>query len=158
MDWEQIIVIVLGSSLVATVVAKIFDLVVEGKRKVEEQYQKLYGPLRYQLLVMKILEENKKDLMEEIKNEYDNPALRTESFRKDVNPLTVKWISCKNDIRKLFENYSGYIKKTDILLVKDFLDGCIKREITEEGKNQWMSEDRVEKLLSAIKTLQDKLL
>jgi len=158
MDLSQIIVVVLGSSVVATIVTKIFDYIAEKNKKEEERYQKLYGPLTHKLLVMKIIENNKKDLMEEIRKAFDSPDLRIEAYRNDLNPLTIKWIFYKDDIKKLFEDYSGYIKKTDILLVENFLDGCIKREITDEGKNKWTNEERIEKLLSAIKALQNRLL
>lgn len=158
MNFQQLIIVILGSSVVATIVTKFFDQFTEKRRSEEEKYQKLYGSLTYKLMLMDIFTSNQQDLVKDIKNELNDPNIRIEAYKEDVNPLVVKWLSCKDDVKKLFENYPGYIKKADILLVKDFLDGCIKREITENGKNKWTNKERTDKLLSAVKALQDRLL
>jgi len=155
---QQLIIIILSSSSVAALVTKIFDFFSEKRKSEEERRQKLYGSLIFNLMLMDIITSNQQDLMEEIKSDLNDPEIRINAYRKDVRPLVVRWISCKDNIKKLFENYPGYIKKDDILLVRDFLDGCIKRDITENGKNRWTNEERTEKLLSAIKALQDRLL
>jgi hypothetical protein len=42
--------------------------------------------------------------------------------------------------------------------MSDFMDGCIKREITEDGKNIFVDKSRTDKLLKAIESFQNRLL
>lgn len=150
--------VILGSSLVAAVVAKILDYFVIERMRIEEvRYQKLYGPLRYKLLEMEVISMNRKDLMQEIAKEL-SAEQRIESIQKEIRPLVQKWISCKEEVGHLLESNAGYIKREHICLVKNFLDGCLKREITNDGKSHRTTKERVDKLLVAISVLQRRLL
>lgn len=90
--------------------------------------------------------------------ELRDPSQRIEEMQTHGRPLVSEWIKHKESIEKLFEEYPGQIKKADIGMVSDFLDGCIKRKITEDGQNWYTTEERTNKLMTAIQALQDKLL
>lgn len=123
-----------------------------------ERYQKLYGPLKFNLLMMRLMVANREKVLEDIKN-LASAGSRIDLMRKHMSPLTQKWIEHRDIIRNLFEENPGLIKKDDFSLMADFMDGCIKREITEEGKNDLADdENRTKKLLKAVEDLQNKLL
>lgn len=125
--------------------------------KEDEQYNKLYGPLKFKLKMMQLMMDNQKEIIEEIKQW--NVDTRITLMEKHMSPLTKRWLDYRDEIRKLFESNPGLIKEDDFSLVSDFMDGCIKRDIIEEGKNLLATNDNFrEKLLTSIKKLQDKLL
>lgn len=126
--------------------------------KSDERYRKLYGPLKFNLKMMKLMVENREEVQKDIEDWFD-PGMRLNSMQKHMRPLTQKWIEYKDNIKTLFEENPGLIEKQDFDLVSDFMDGCIKREITEEGKNDFAeNKNRTTKLLDAIKKLQEKML
>jgi len=149
---------VLASGVVAAIVALSGQYYFFRKNQEEKRYQKLYGPLTYHLLRMMLLTNNREQLTKEIRGEFNDSNLRVTELQTHGRPLVSKWIKHKDNIAKLFEKYPGYIKKEDLKLVEGFMDGCIKREITEDGKNRYTSEERVDQLLKAIKKLQEKFL
>jgi hypothetical protein len=123
-----------------------------------EKYKKLYGPLKFNLLMMQLLTNNKEEILEDVK-QWANEETQINLMQEHLSPLTLKWIKHSDNIRTLFEENSGLIKKDDFELVKDFMDGYVKREITEQGKNLMaIRESRTDKLLEAISNLQQKLL
>ena len=132
----------LVSGVVAAIVALIGQYYFFRKNKDEEKYQKLYGPLIYHLLCMRLLTSNREKLTEEIKETFNDATDRITEMQTHGRPLVGKWISHKQAIEQLFEQHPGYIKKGDLGLVSDFLDGCIKREITEDGRNWHTTEER----------------
>jgi len=148
----------LVSGVVAAVVALAGQYYFFEKNLDEEKYQKLYGPLIYHLLRMRLLTSNRENLTEEIRNTFDDASIRINEMQARGRPLVGKWIRHKEAIEKLLEEYPGYIKKRDLSLVSDFLDGCIKREITEDGRNSYTTKERTIKLMEAIRALQEKLL
>ena len=145
------------SGVVAAIVALLGQYYFVWKNRKEERYRKFYGPLTYNLLRMKLLTENKKGLMEEIK-QIPNIEIRNEEYPRHINPLVRQWNEHKNNIVQLIKEYPGYIRKEDIHLIGNILDGCIKRDVMEDGKNRYATPDRFDKLLNAVKNLQDKLL
>jgi len=101
---------------------------------------------------------NREEVLGDIK-EWLNVETRLDLMGRHASPLTEKWIKYKDNIRNLFEENSGLIKKGDFSMMSDFMDGCIKREITEEGKNVLATdENRTKKLLKAVENFQNKLL
>lgn len=123
-----------------------------------EKHRRLYGPLRFHLQMMKLLVENKEEVLEDVK-EWKSVEMQISLMEKYMNPLTIRWIEhCKKINELLTENY-GLIKAKDFTLIADFLDGYLKREITEHGKNfMALRENRTDKLLIAIRNLQAHLL
>lgn len=123
-----------------------------------DAYKRFYGPLRFHLQMMKLLSENKEEVLHDVK-EWKSVEMQISMMEKHMNPLTVRWIEhCKKINELLSENY-GLIKAGDFNLIADFLDGYLKREITEHGKNLLaIREDRTDKLLDAVKNLQAHLL
>ncbi|HEY4473605.1 hypothetical protein A3C20_02125 [Candidatus Kaiserbacteria bacterium RIFCSPHIGHO2_02_FULL_55_25] len=148
----------LVSGVVAATVALCGQYYFFLKNRNEERYQKLYGPLIYQLLKMRLLTSNREQLTAEIMQELRDPSQRIEEMQTHGRPLVLEWIKHKESIEKLFEEYPGQIKNEDIGLVGDFLDGCIKRKITEDGKNWYTTEERTNKLMTAIQALQERFL
>lgn len=147
----------LFSGIVAAGVALLGQKYFFQKNQEEERYRKFYGPLSYNLLRMKLLTENKENLIEEIKKIH-NIETRNEEYSNHVILLVRQWNEHKDDIVQLAREYSGYIRKEDLHLMGDILDGCIKREVMEDGKNRYATDERFDKLLNAVKKLQDKLL
>jgi len=126
--------------------------------KNESRYQKLYGPLKFNLLMMKLIFENEKEVIDDIKK-YFNVKNQGELMMKHLSPLAKRWLNHRDNIKDLFEKNPGLINKEDFDLMSNFIDGCIKREIIEEGKNILaVNKERTDKLLEAIKKLQNKLL
>ena len=127
------------------------------KNQNEERYRKLYGPLTYNLLMMRLITTNREELTKEILETWVNVEMKNNEMIKHLNPLVKQWLEHKDNILNLLEMHPGYIKKGDIRLVEDFLDGCVKRKIIEDGKNWYASEERINQLLNAVKALQERL-
>lgn len=154
------------SSIVIPLLAAIFSLIgslgggfiVWKLTERGEKHKRLYGPLRFHLQMMKLLVENKEDVLEDIK-EWKNVEMQISLMEKHMSPLTIRWIEhCKKINELLTENY-GLIKTRDFTLIADFLDGYLKREITEQGRNLMaIKESRTDKLLVAVKNLQTHIL
>lgn len=122
------------------------------------RYSKLYGPLKFNLLMMKLMVKNKEEILDDIK-EWASVEMRIDMMEKHLSPLTLRWIKHSDNIKVLFEENAGLIKKEDFNLMSDFMDGYVKREITEQGKNLLaVNENRTTKMLDAIKKFQDKLI
>lgn len=127
-------------------------------KKEDDRYIKLYGPLKFELKMMQLTVSNRDEILEDIK-EWGDVNTRIDLMQKHMRPMTKKWLEHRDKIRKLFEDNPGLIKEEDFELASDFIDGCIKREITEEGQNHFaINENRISKLMDSIKNLQDKLL
>jgi hypothetical protein len=123
-----------------------------------EKYKKLYAPLRFHLMMMKLIVENREEVREDIQK-WGDVATRINMIQVHMSPLTKKWIGHYEAIKELIEANAGLIKKKDFQLVSDFMDGFVKREITENGRNLLAErESRTSKLMDAVKALQDRLL
>ena len=136
MNWSLIFTIILGSSVIATLVSKIFDWLREKRRREEEQYQKLYAPLRFYLLMMKSNKISRKELREKMKKRHqelkngssevlDRMNLR---LQPKINLLTKEWWQYLEKIKELLETNSQYIKKEHLIIVYKFIRAYIIRE------------------------------
>jgi hypothetical protein len=154
--------IVLSSAVVAAVVSGIIgggiQLIFRLLDQDQERYEVLYGPLRFHLLMMKLIIENREEVSNEIKTEINNVEMRINSMSAHISPLTQKWLSHRDIIRSLLEGNPGYIKKHDFALFAEFLDAYLKREIIQEGQNSLSTEERITKIMDVVKQLQDRLL
>jgi hypothetical protein len=154
---------ILGSSVVATIVGVLLTWLKEYiQKKVEKeqrQFEKLYGALTYHLLAMKVLKINRTELLDEIVKEPTPDDIKENIKRfMPVNPLILKWNEHKDKLMKILENNAGYLKKSHIKFVEDFLDGCVKRDITENGESIRVTPKRIEKMIDAVRVLQDEIL
>ncbi|MCX6722996.1 MAG: hypothetical protein NT094_02890 [Candidatus Staskawiczbacteria bacterium] len=154
---------VLSSALIATVVGFILGWIKEyfqkRNEKEQERFEKLYGSLTYHLLAMKVLKINRTELLKEISEEPTPPDTGgILSKFSEVNPLIDKWHEHNNKLKDMLEKNAGYIKKCHLKLIEDFLDGCVKREITDGGKSRHTTEERINKMLDAIEALQAELI
>ncbi len=157
-DWPNVIAIILGSGTVAAVVSGGMNGYLAWRANENNRREKLYGPLKLYFKMMELTTDNREEVLTDIK-EWGSVDMRINLMSKHMSPLTHKWLSYRDIIRNLLEQNSGLIKDEDFILVSDFIDGCIKREIIEEGKNVLaVNESRTNKLLEAVKNFQKKLL
>jgi len=158
MDWLQILTIVIGSTVVSTLMHIWYSSYQTEQKAEAERYRKLYGPLKFHLLMMKHMVENKEEVLEEIKK-WGSAEMQVNLMQKHLSPLTKKWLGLRDQIKALLEENPGLIKKEDFTLMSDFVDGCVKREIIEEGQNVLaVNENMTNKLLAAVKNMQDRFL
>jgi len=160
---QLFIITIFSSTLIATIIGVLLSWIKESFQKKHDleqrQFEKLYGPITYHLLAMKVLKINRMELLDEISKEpiCDDINSNLNKFSV-VNPLISKWHEHKEILKQVLEANAGYIKKNHINLIEDFLDGYIKREITQEGKSARTTEERINKMLNAVEALQIELL
>lgn len=158
MSTEEIVIIVLGSSVVATLVNKGWDYFSQRAERENERVENLYGPLRFHLMVMSSLDVNKKELMEEsLKTKRDVP----ETYRKEVDSLIRKWWEHAGIIQTVIQSNVGYVKKKHVKLVADFIDGWIKRDIIGTLVNKGTvltNKERMGKIIDTIEAMKEEFL
>jgi len=141
-DWEQIILIVLGSSVIATLVTKSFDWLSEKGKKKEKEYQKLYAPLKFYLSCFESVIENKNQIIE--LSEREIPIDEREWEKIPTFKTQGEYLK---KIKEVLESNPGYIKKEHLPLVREFIKAYIDN-----------SPQRPSKLLTVIEVLIKKLL
>ncbi len=154
---------ILGSTVVATCIGIVLTSLKEFFQKRAErsnkQFENLYGSVICILLMLKVLDINRKELIDEIKNDPISENIEDNLKRwADVNPINEEWRKNISKLKNVFENNAGYIKKDHLKLVEDLFDGLIKRDITKEGASIRTNRDRIEKVFKAIDALTDELL
>lgn len=153
---------VLGSTLAATIVGFFLSWWKESRQKrleMEElQFEELYGSLTYHLLAMKVLTDNKNELIKEIQTEPGNIQMKNSALGQEPRPLIERWQSHRGQIETILACNSGYIKKEHIKLVEDFLDACVKWEIAQGGQSHRATQERMDKLSVAVANFQKELL
>lgn len=163
MTKDVFLLAIVSSTVLATIIGFALGWVKEffqkKKEREEKQYEKLYGSLTYNLLAMKVLKINRIELLDEISKEpTPNDTQMVLKQFSDVNPLIDKWNMHKEKLIGILEHNAGYIKKCHMKLIEDFLDGCVKRDITKGGTSHRTTKERVEKMLDAVEALQKELL
>jgi hypothetical protein len=165
---EETIILILTSSLVASLVTVLLNWLREWfvvkKREEKERYEKLYGPLKFYLLLMDASTKNKTELLEEIDKMFkkSNYKLDLSSLHKEnISPLIKKYWEYIEAIMDILKSNPECIKKEHFPLVKNFVDGYIKREIvgkdTVKG-NRFISEERMGKIIDAVEALKKEFL
>lgn len=134
---EQLVIIVLGSSVIAALVTKVFDWRTEQQRKKEEEYQKLYAPLKFYLSCFKSVIENK----DKIISLSEKQILLTEHEIENIPTFKIQREYLKK-IKEVLESNPGYIKKEHLALVQNFINAYIDN-----------SSQRPSKLINAIELL-----
>lgn len=152
------IFLVLSSAVIAALVSGAIQYFFWLAEKNKEEYETLYGPLRFHLLMMKIITKNNNEVSMQISKEIKNVEMRLNSINTHINPLVMKWLEHRDIIRTLLQTNSGYIRKCDLDLIEEFLDACLKREIAQEGRNNLATDERIDKIIDIVKKLQEKLL
>lgn len=163
----QLVLISGGMGLLGAIFGSTFTILLnwrkeccqEENRKEDSQFEKLYGPVIYQLLMLKVIDINRKELIKEI-SEEPVPEQAQDILKKwaDVNPINDKWRAHILELQQLFEKNAGYIKKKHFVLVENLLDGLVKRDITKGGASIRTNKERIEKIFSAIDALSGELL
>jgi len=154
---------IISSTVMATIVGVLLNWLKEyfqekSKWKILTQ-EKLYGPLTYNLLMIRALNLNRDELSEEISNEPtpDNTEAILKKFG-DLNPINDQWNRHILNIKQELEVKAGYIRKEHLNTVENFLDSFIKREITQDGKSIRTTSNRIQKIFDAIKRLDLEIL
>ena len=142
MDWNLALTLILGSSLIATLVTKVFDFISEKEKRKELQHQNLYGPFKFYLMLIDISKENRQQIMEHFKSTIKSwSADKTPTDRGEIimnvmkkqstitNPLIKRWWVYVDKLRDLLEENPEYIREEDLSIFRKFIDCCIKREI-----------------------------
>jgi|SRR3989344_6414793 len=154
---------IFSSTVMATIIGVLLGWIKEYFQKrierEQKQFEKLYGPLIYQLLAIRVLNFNRKELLEEINKESipDNADAILKKY-SDINPINSEWRKRIFKLIDLFQENAGYIKKQHINLIENFLDACVKRDITKGGKSVRATKERIEKIFDSIEALQKELL
>ena len=157
---ENILEIIITSSLIASVVTVLLNWFKEWltvrKIKEEGRYRKLYAPLKFHLMIMKLVVENKTELIKESKGKFNR------LYSEDINPLVGKWWEHLRIIISLLESNPELIKKEHFLLIRDLMDGYIKREIIVGAENikgnSLVTEDKIIKVINSVNNLAKELL
>jgi len=141
------------SGMIAAVVTSGFSIYIVFKKKRYERSEKLYQPLRYKLLSMRLLIQNYKGLAAEL--DKTNPS----DFIQRLAPFRAKWNNYRVEIRELFSQNSAFIELKDMSLVAKFIDADMKRDICDEDKDQSsISASRGSAIFVAIEELQKRFL
>ena len=124
----------------------------------DDQFKNLYGPITYHLLMLKVIDINRKELIEEISNKPLSEDIEINLKRwRDLNPVNDAWWNHIRQLKTLFEERAGYIEKKHLKLVENLLDGIVKRNITQGGKSSLTTKERIEKIFQAIDALNGEL-
>ncbi len=161
MNLEEIIILIFGSSLIATLTAKIWESIEKKKTEEKERIKKLYGPLKFYLLLSDLTKANKEELMADREPVLHLMEPGFDPYIKNINALIKKQWEYLEEIRKILESNPGYIKKEHFPLVKDFIDGYIKREIIGKDANKGdrlTNDERLSKILNAVDALKKEIL
>ncbi|MEK7509722.1 MAG: hypothetical protein AAB605_03340 [Patescibacteria group bacterium] len=143
MTTETIIIVVLGSSVVASLVSGAWNLYIEERRKETERREKLYGPLRLYLELIKNyadvptrLREDMRKLHKETTKSLDQRTSGemliegSRRFSSEVgNPAVVERWFYIDKVSETLKQNSGLIKADDWPLVKEFFYSLTLREL-----------------------------
>lgn len=149
----------------------IWNLFLENKRKKNEQYEKLYGPLRLYFTFIDSIDNHiasvsragRKALNQTSSDQYSSETFSDEL--KIKNNLVDHWWFYIDKIKLLLETYPGFIKKDHFKQFERFIDGYIAKEYLGRSKSERVSilllknltgEDK--KLLKAIRELKQMIL
>ena len=159
--------------IIAIIGTQLWNYILERRRKSEEVYQKLYGPLRLYLSYVDALDVHLKKIIniqniqtrEEMEKlgRNDSQALSEYSIRND---MVKEWWRYVDMIKQLLETSAGFIKSTHEPLVYDFIKSYIARQhygkihyeknIPNYLRTYFNKED--ERLVSSVKKLKNAIL
>lgn len=149
---------VLASAVIAAFVSGLINFFNGIRQEEEERYENFYGPLRYHLLMMKVITDNHLEVESEIREKFTDAEMIVSSLQRHTSPLITQWHNHKEAIKALIETKISLVRKNDFPRITKFLDACLKREIAQEGANSLATDQRMQEIIDAIKELQDYLL
>lgn len=161
MDLQQLVFIILGSSVVATLISKMWDHFSRKAEREDDQNEYFYNPIKLQLIMLGSLSLNRKELMDESLKRRSGNEIISEDYKKEVNSLIEKWWAHAGIIKTIIETQPGSIRKEHFKLVADFMDGWIKRDIIGTSINKGTvltNKERMSKIFVAIEALKRELL
>ena len=163
MTTANIFLAIISSTVIATIVGVILNWIKEyfqsKYRWKKLTHEKLYGDVIYNLLMIKTLNINRNELIDEINKEISPHDTETILRRfADINPINDQWRLHIERLKAEFEAKAGYIRKEHLTLVEDFLDSFVKREITKGGTSPRATKERIQKIFNTLEKLQNELL
>jgi len=157
MNWNEILTIVLGSSLLSVLFDRLIQLRQEGYNRHKEEQRNLYAELA--LLVNLAIAANKttKEAFEDIKTH--GQSLKKDSMggsnaiQEDINNqmlelnklLVPYWWDLVDKIKNTLENKAGYIRDKDHEVIVYFFEAYLKRRLIgkdDASKFYFFSEDK----------------
>src|SRR3989338_298344 len=181
MTLENIVIIVLGSSVVASLISGVWNLYIEERRKENDRREKLYGPLRLYLALIKNnadiptkLREDMRKLHKETTTNLDQKTsgeLLIESnrrFSSEVgNPAVEQRRLYIDKVEDILKQNSGLIRSNDWSLVKEFFYSLTLRKLgvgkmkPREGFDLFTDEttdQATKQIFTSLEKLSDKIL
>ena len=145
MNWTQIISIILGSAVLATVLGKLADFLIEKWRLNKERQNKLYKPLRFYLMLLENVDKNRDLMFNEMRSgtneiKFQNSEARN-NWQMETNqqlismgkPIVDEMLNHIDKIQKLLESYPELVEDKHWKAISKFFDGVLKRKILIAG-------------------------
>jgi len=141
----EIISISLGSAVIATLLGKLFDFLIEKWKDNKERQGKLYKPVKFYLMLLDHIDLNQDILVEEMekssdeikfenKHVKDNWQIETNQQMADiVRPILDESLDHIEKIKKLFESNPSLIEDRHWEVIMNFFDGYHKRKMLTAG-------------------------
>jgi hypothetical protein len=145
MNMVQIISISLGSAVLAVLLGKIIDIWIEKWRIKKEKENKLYKPIKFYLMLLENIDQNRNSLFEEMRKgtseiKFENSNAKnnwqTETNQQLVDmgrPNVDEMLNYIGEIKHLFESNPELIKDEDWDVIRKFFDGDLKRKMLIAG-------------------------
>lgn len=121
--------------LIAVLGTQIWNYILEKRKKEEEVYQKLYGPLKLNFSFIDSIDFHINNL---VKIPYIQSRKNLAKIGKDEslsyyeysvsNQMIEEWWQYVEKVKKLLEENSGFIKREHNPLVQNFIKGYVARE------------------------------
>ncbi|MDI6892282.1 MAG: hypothetical protein QMD08_04740 [Actinomycetota bacterium] len=174
----EFLIVIFSSSVVATLVSKIWDSVGKRREKEERRREELYGPLKLYFTIMRSIDNHiegisKAGLKSVSQLEAHSDSERKEELMEEVfkseqelkNELLEKWWMYLEKIKENLELKPHLIKEGHFDIVQKFFDAYIGREIVGKGQQRkiarWLRRELSENdevFLNAVEELQRAIL
>lgn len=148
-NWGQVIITILGSSLLSALIIEGSRWRLEGKRTKKEEARELYRNLKLLVGLAKTTDKIKNEVMADYQERgRNNKNIRGEisaERRNLVNPLTEQWWFYIDSIKKLIEAKAGFIQEKDYVVINEFLESYLKREVIGKKLTKdiiWLSDEK----------------
>lgn len=141
----KIITISLSSAVFATLLGKISDFLIEKWKDNKNRQSKLYKPVKFYLMLLENVDQNRKSLFEEMKKgtreiNFENSDAQN-NWQNETNrqlsvmgkPVVDEMLKHIENVKKLFESNPELIKDKHWKAIKKFFDGYLKRKMLIAG-------------------------
>jgi len=142
---SQIFTILFSSVVIATLLGKIIDYLIERWKSNKEKQSKLYKPIKFYLMLLENIDLNRNTLFEETKNgineiKFENSEAKNnwqektnQQLSKMGRPIVEEMMANIEKIKELFESHPSLIEDKHWETIKIFFDGYLKRKMLIAG-------------------------